>query len=227
MADFSKFKIGNTSYNVKDVNAARDIDIVGMPGQDQGRIQAIDASGNLIGSGAVIDINDNRSINHTYIDSQTLADGDVLTWDASGQSWQNKPASGGGGGDTGFYPVLNILNSSWNTPSGYFSALLNAYKIPFTDNIGFNIFDGSSAYLGVRPDAIIFNRQWQNVKTYLETLPTLGDTVTIDMFKWHGVQNMWFWIRVNATCSTDGFGLTSVGAHGFNSNLDPAALPYQ
>lgn len=95
MADFSKFKIGNTSYNVKDANAARDISLVGSSGLNQGKVQLTKANGQAIGNGITIDINDNVSIDHTYIDSQTLADGDVLTWDANGQSWQNKPASGG------------------------------------------------------------------------------------------------------------------------------------
>ena len=225
MADFSNFKIGNTSYKVKDAEAARDITLAGSPGLNQGKVQLTKANGQAIGNGITIDINDNTSIDHTYIDSQTLADGDVLTWDANGQSWQNKPASGGGG-DAGFYPLINIDRSSWNNPSGYFSAILNLAVIPFTDNIGFNISNNSPLqYLGVRADAVIINKQWQNVETYLSTQPTLGDSVTLDIFKWHSQTQGWFWIRVNATVGSNGFGLTGVGNHGFNGTMDPNILP--
>lgn len=107
MADFSKFKIGNTSYNVKDAKAARDIEALGAPGNRQGLIQLTDASSTPIGTGITLDINDNISLDHMYVDSTTLADGDVLTWDANGQSWQNKPASGGGSAK----PVIVLANA--------------------------------------------------------------------------------------------------------------------
>ena len=58
------------------------------------QIEVTDGAGNTLKTlanklGNVADVN---------IDSNTLADGDVLTYDANDDEWQNKPASGGGGG---------------------------------------------------------------------------------------------------------------------------------
>lgn len=214
MADFSKFKIGNTSYNVKDANAARSFDqpAKGMLALKNAANQQIDYTSLKL----------DGSLEDVTIDPSTLANGDVVTYDANTQEWVNKPASGGGSGDAGFYPIINIERSSWNNPGGYFSALLNFPKVPFTDNIGFNILNSqTNAYLGVRADAVMINGQYQNVATYLELPHSLGDTVTIDIFKWHSTQQQWFWIRVNAYYADDGFALNSVGSHGFNSTMDP------
>lgn len=219
MADFTKFKIGNTSYNVKDANAARDLD-QGNPGE----LRLKNASGATI---ATTTLNLDGSLADVVIDSNTLANGDVVTYDSATQEWVNKPVAGGGG-DAGFYPIINIERSSWSNPGGYFSALINLPKIPYTDNIGFNILDvQTSAYLGVRADAVIINGTYQNVATYLENPTSLGGTVTLDFFKWHSTQQQWFWIRVNAFENGDGFALNSVGQHGFNSIMDPTVLPSQ
>lgn len=214
MADFSKFKIGNTSYNVKDANAAREFD------QPAKGMLALKNAANVQIDYTTLKLD--GSLEDVTIDPATLANGDVITYDSTTQEWVNKPASGGGGGDTGFYPIINIERSSWNNPSGYWSALVNLPKIPFTDNIGFNIIDTMhNTYLGVRPDAVMIDGQYQNVATYLELPHSLGDTVTFDFFKWHSTNQQWFWIRVSAYYAADGFAINGVGNHGFNPTMDP------
>ena len=69
------------------------------------QIEVTDGGGNVLKTlanklGNVADVN---------IDSNTLADGDVLTYDANDDEWQNKPASGGGADG----PYYDIANSNW------------------------------------------------------------------------------------------------------------------
>ena len=103
MADFSKFKIGNTSYNVKDANAGRSFDqpLKGTLALKNAANQQIDATL----------LNLDGSLADVTIDSNTLADGDVLAYDANAQEWVNK-ASGGGGGSGS---VISIIMYSAHT----------------------------------------------------------------------------------------------------------------
>lgn len=116
MADFSKFKIGNTSYNVKDANAARSFD---QP--LKGTLALKNAANQQINATL---LNLDGSLADVTIDSNTLADGDVVTYDANTQEWVNKPASGGGGNAE---PVIVLANATqWPVQSSNnFSQLAN------------------------------------------------------------------------------------------------------
>ena len=72
------------------------------------QIKVTDGEGNTLKTLA----NKLENVANVDIDSNTLADGDVLTYDANADEWQNKPASGGGG------PV----NPVWTSSAGNYYA---------------------------------------------------------------------------------------------------------
>ena len=63
------------------------------------QIEVTDGEGNVLKTLA----NELENVANVNIDSNTLADGDVLTYDANEDEWQNKPVSGGASGP--YYPV--------------------------------------------------------------------------------------------------------------------------
>lgn len=54
-----------------------------------------------------------ENVANVDIDSNTLADGDVLTYDSNDDEWKNKPASGGGADG----PYYALDNGNWFTPA--------------------------------------------------------------------------------------------------------------
>lgn len=68
-------------------------------------IEVTDGAGNTLKTLA----NKLENVANVDIDSNTLADGDVLTYDANDDEWKNKPASGGGADG----PYYDIANSNW------------------------------------------------------------------------------------------------------------------
>ena len=63
------------------------------------QIEVTDGAGNTLKTLA----NKLENVANVNIDSNTLADGDVITYDANDDEWQNKPASGGNSGP--WYPI--------------------------------------------------------------------------------------------------------------------------
>ena len=124
MADF----VSLDGYNVKDAAAGKTL----AASLNQGEIDLKRADGTIIGN--VIVSLDGSGTNGVApadvdIDGTTLADGDVLTYVAADQKWENLPASGGGIPSSDFLFAIN-------TNSGNIQSVTNIARtsIPITDS---------------------------------------------------------------------------------------------
>lgn len=101
------FRIDIVAYSAQtDVNGKAITSYVGDVNYNASKqIAVTDGEGNVIRNLA----NKLGNVADVEIDSNTLADGNVLTYDANADEWQNKPASGGGADG----PYYDIANTNW------------------------------------------------------------------------------------------------------------------
>lgn len=104
------FRIDIVAYSAQtDVNGKAITSYVGDVNYNASKqIAVTDGEGNVIRNLA----NKLGNVADVDIDNNTLADGDVLTYDANADEWQNKPASGGGG----------VINPVWTSSVGSYYA---------------------------------------------------------------------------------------------------------
>ena len=194
MADFTKFKVGSTSYNVKDANAARSLD------QPLKGTLALKNAANQQIADTMLKLD--SSLADVTIDFNSLADGDVVTYDANTQEWVNKPAGGGGGGaNTNIAFIAQA--SGWPTLNTIYG-LPGVYKL--TNQIGIKATSygqHGQTETGILASAILIDDTYASVEDYWATIPAQGASLKI---------TAWFIVdanriaKVTADCTYDGNG---------------------
>ena len=103
------------------------------------QIEVTDGAGNTLKTLA----NKLENVANVDIDANTLADGDVLTYDSNDDEWKNKPASGGGADG----PYYALDNGNWFTPAQLMIGAWGGYSDILYIPISGSIFANTIGYM--------------------------------------------------------------------------------